>query len=421
MPARTRSETRQRPRLLVVGDAVTASGFATVTHNLCRRLSRDFEIHHLGLGYQGDPHEEKWKIYPADQGGDPAGRKRLEPLVQALRPDVVFLLNDPAVVAGYLEELRTFQPALKVVAFCAVNAAPLDIPFAALAGADRLVTFTEFGRRTLEQAARAEQSRAPRIEVIPPGVDTRTFHPVSRELDPRLCRNQVIRQHIGDRPDYHDAFIVLNANRNQPRKRIDLTIKGFALFARNKPDNVKLHLHMGVVDAGWNVVQLAEREGIRSRLILSTRKPRLVPISRTDLNLAYNASTVGINTCHSEGWGLVSFEHAATGAAQIVPRHTACAELWQGAALQVEPVMTLIAERTLTEMRIVSPEGVAEALERLYEDPKLLADLSEAARRNATRPEYRWSHIAARWKCLFRELLDRPAEAGDSGELASAA
>lgn len=420
MPARTRSETRQRPRLLVVGDAVTVSGFATVTHNLCRRLSRDFEIHHLGLGYQGDPHEEKWKIYPAGQGGDPEGRMRLAPLVRDLRPDAVFLLNDPATVAGYLEELRTFQPALKVVACCAVNAAPLEIPFTALAGADRLVTFTDFGRRTLEQAARAEQGRTPEIHVIPLGVDTRIFHPVSRGLDARR-RNQVIRQHIGDRPDYQDAFIVLNANRNQPRKRIDLTIKGFALFARNKPANVKLHLHMGVVDAGWNVVHLAEREGIRSRLILSTREPHMVQLSRTDLNLAYNASTVGINTCHSEGWGLASFEHAATGAAQIVPRHTACAELWEGAALLVEPVMTLIAERTLTEMRIVSPDGVAEALERLYEDPKLLADLSKAARRNATRPEHRWSHVAARWKSLFRELLGRPAEAGDSGELASAA
>jgi D-inositol-3-phosphate glycosyltransferase len=47
-----------------------------------------------------------------------------------------------------------------------------------------------------------------------------------------------------------------------------------------------------------------------------------------ELNLLYNACDVGINTSMGEGWGLVSFEHGATGGAQIVPEHTACAELW---------------------------------------------------------------------------------------------
>lgn len=31
-----------------------------------------------------------------------------------------------------------------------------------------------------------------------------------------------------------------------------------------------------------------------------------------------------------EGWGLVSFEHGASGPAVIVPDHTSCAELWRG-------------------------------------------------------------------------------------------
>ncbi|HEX8187172.1 MAG TPA: hypothetical protein VF586_02405, partial [Pyrinomonadaceae bacterium] len=111
-----------------------------------------------------------------------------------------------------------------------------------------------------------------------------------------------------------------------------------------------------------------------------------------------------------EGWGLPSFEHAATGAAQVVPRHSACAELWEGSGVLVEPALKIIYEKILTEGWLLTPEGVAEALERLYADREYLREMSERAYRNATRAEYRWGNIAARWDALFREVLaGRPA------------
>ena len=62
-------------------------------------------------------------------------------------------------------------------------------------------------------------------------------------------------------------------------------------------------------------------------------------------------------------------------------------------------------DKILTEAWLVSPESVAEALERLYTERELLEELSEAAYRNATRPEYRWAAISERWDALFREVL----------------
>jgi D-inositol-3-phosphate glycosyltransferase len=211
-------------------------------------------------------------------------------------------------------------------------------------------------------------------------------------------------------PDPEDRFIVLNANRNQPRKRIDTTVRGFALFARDKPPNVHLFLHMGVEDVGWNVVQLARRYGVEDRVLMSSLNKTIQGVSRQQLNLVYNACDVGLNTSSAEGWGLPSFEHAATRAAQVVPRHSACAELWGGSAVLVEPVLSVLFEKILTEGWLVSPEGVAEALERLYSDRGLLAEMSERAYRNATRAEYRWGNIAARWDALFREVLAGGAE-----------
>jgi D-inositol-3-phosphate glycosyltransferase len=404
-------ESQRRPRLLIVGDAVAPTGFATVMHNIFGRLTGEYEIHHLGINYFGDPHDKPWKIYPASAGGGhPYGIHRMKPLIRDLRPELVFLLNDLWVLGDYLTELREFQPKLKIVAYCPVDAGPLDDRYLErLAGLDRLVTYTRYGQAVLAQAAadlgrRKPDVHLPAIDVLPHGVDTASFHPLIPG-DAEASRAQALRTLFDGNPDLDGAFIVLNANRNQPRKRIDITLKGFALFARNKPDKVRLYLHMGAEDGGWDIFRLGERLGVSHRLLVSTFDKQLPRLPTDKLNLIYNAAPVGLNTSWGEGWGLVSFEHAATRAAQVVPRHSACAELWTGAALLIEPRTTLTVERILCEAHLVSPEDVAEALERLYQDPALLAELSQAAHENALRPEYQWDAIARRWSDLFGELL----------------
>jgi len=162
---------------------------------------------------------------------------------------------------------------------------------------------------------------------------------------------------------------------------------------------------MGVEDAGWNVVKLAKRYSIEDRLILTTNGNNLPSLPDHQLNNIYNAAVVGINTSAGEGWGLISFEHAATGAAQIVPRHSAGEELWEGAALMVDPVMTLTTEHLLTDAKILAPEGVAAALETLYEDPETLKEMSIAAYKRATTSEYQWATIARQWSKLFQDTL----------------
>ena len=56
-----------------------------------------------------------------------------------------------------------------------------------------------------------------------------------------------------------DIFIVFNGNRNQFRKRIDITIAAFAKFAKDKPDT-QLYLHMGKKDQGWDIMNLFKEE-----------------------------------------------------------------------------------------------------------------------------------------------------------------
>jgi D-inositol-3-phosphate glycosyltransferase len=418
-----------RPRVVVVGDAVVASGFARVLHSILGRLTGAYEFHHLGINYGGEPHDCAWQIYPAaggggsgsgaGGGGDLHGVGRVRELVERVRPQLVFLLNDPWILGGYLGELRDCRDRLKVVAYAPVDAGPLAAELLApLAGLDRLVLYTRFGRGEVETAfaelrRHQPESRFPPLAVIPHGVDTDLFRPLVAPASPAdaaafAASRAAARARLFPDPALSDAWIVLNANRNQPRKRIDITIKGFALFARDKPPNVRLYLHMGIVDCGWNVVALARRHGIEDRLIITAEEHFLPAVPDEALNHIYNACDVGLNTSLGEGWGLVNLEHAATGAAQVVPRHSACAELWEGAAELLEPAVSLTLEGILTEGWLVTPEEVARGLERLYRSPDLLRRLSAAAYAVATRHEFQWSEVARGWDRLFQEVLAEP-------------
>lgn len=397
-------------RLLVVGDAAVRTGFGRVMEGIFTSLAESFEIHHLGTNYDGDPHPYSWKVYPARLGGDTWGVRRLAELLERCRPHVVFILNDLWVHRDYLAALRQLPGGLAelppVVLYTPIDAGPID-PEAIepLAGVARFVVYTQFARGVVETAVAGLRQRQPdfafpEIEIIPHGVDVEAFRPLDGG-DLESGRREARRLLFPDAEDAAERFIVLNANRNQPRKRIDTTLRAFALFARDKPPSVKLFLHMGVEDLGWNVVQLARRYGVEDRVLMSGLGSLGPAVSDRQLNLIYNACEVGLNTSTGEGWGLASFEHAATRAAQVMPRHQALEELWDGAAVLVKPTFRVLNERILTEAALVGPEAVAGALEALYSDRAYLDRMAELAYQTALRPEYRWQTIADRWRSLF--------------------
>jgi D-inositol-3-phosphate glycosyltransferase len=371
-----------RPVLLAVGFHVESTGLTRVMSSILERLAASYDVHQIGIGYRGEPRTDGVRLYPSNlHGGDVFGAYQCRSYLERLQPDVVFILLDLWMLSSYLGFLEGAVGGAKVVAYSPLDGTLLDAgALGALAGLDRLVVYTEFARRQVEPAF-------PGVEVIPHGVDTETFHPLPR--------------------DPGDSFVVLNANRPRERKRMDLTIEGFARFAAGKPPGVKLYLHHARSDEAERreVLDLAAQHGIADRLLMNPLGSEPSHATDGELNRLYNACDVGLNTSMGEGWGLVSFEHAATGAAQVVPRHSACEELWTGAAELVEPVEDVEICGLPVGMRAVSPQGVAEALERLYRDPGYRRHLAEAGYRRATRPEYRWPEIAGRWGRLFQEVL----------------
>ena len=395
-----------RPRVLVVGDAVVPTGYARVLRSVLERLHTRYEFNHLGVNHRGDPHAHPWPIYPAGLGGDHQGVARLGPLVEQLRPDVVWLSADLPLLAQHAQVLGACIHRPASIAYVPVDSGPVVPATLAplLHHVWHLATFTQHAAGELQ--AEAELARhydpalpLPSVTVIGHGVDTAAFHPLPGGR--RAARARL----FPTRPDLHDGFIVLNANRNQPRKRIDLTMEAFARFAQSKPPGVRLYLHMAREDLGWDVKLMGERLGILDRLLLTHDGDRLPDIGDEQLNLIYNACDVGLNTAHSEAWGLVAFEHAATGAAQVVPAHGAMPELWDGAAELVAPRWRLTVERLLHTAHFVAPEDVADALERLHADAALRQRLADAALARVRAPRLGWDAVAAQWDELLQQAL----------------
>jgi glycosyltransferase involved in cell wall biosynthesis len=389
-----------RPRLLVVGDALASTGFARVLGSVLPRLAARYDVHQIGVNYWGDPHDLPWSIYPASTQGDHFGTNRLGPLIETLKPQLVLVVADLLVARQHAQVLKAWRHRVRTLVYLPVESGPVETLAMApiLEGFDRIVTYTQYAAGELNDALDALGASHP-VAVIGHGVDTDLFHPLPG--GPRAARRAL----FPDRPELWDGFFVLNANRNQPRKRIDVTLAAFADFARDKPQNVRLYLHMARQDSGWDIQLLARRFGIADRLIVTNDDNNLPDVDNARLNLVYNACDVGVNTAQAEGWGLVSFEHAATGAAQVVPRHTAMPELWDGAAELVPPRFSLINERTLITNHYVASDDVAHALQRLYADPAYRQRLGAAGRRNACAPQHRWDAVAARFDAQLAALL----------------
>ena len=410
-----------KPRILIIGEAVAPTGFARVIRSVFSRLTDHYELHQLATRYDGGAHDWPWTLHAASKGQSVYGYDQVAPLVDSLKPALVFLLYDIPFQPPFWAQLCRATWKQPVVMYTPVEAGPIAPEIIEpLERVARYVMYNEFGRGVIDASladirARRPDFRFPVLDVIAHGVDLDRFFPLpaqstdaqepeSREAE--SARRLTARQQLGiDTSETRDAFIVLNANRNMPRKRIDLTMQGFALFARDKPASVKLYLHMATEDSGWNVLLLAKRYGIFDRLIM-TRADNVRPtFDDPMMNLLYNACDVGLTTSTGEGWGMVAFEHGATRAAQVMPRHTSLAELWDGAAEFIRPISTMTWPGNLTEGQVVSVEGVAAALQRVYEDRELRVSLAQRALLNARRDEFTWDRVAAQWRTLFDEVI----------------
>jgi glycosyltransferase involved in cell wall biosynthesis len=386
-------------KILWYGDILSNTGFARVSHSILEHLAETNDIVVFGINYAGDPHELPYKVYPA-AGKNPSDRfgvGRLPQVVQAEKPDFVICLNDIWVVNQVWERIHLLKDSLK---FKFIAYFPVDSMYyvssmlSYIKDWDFAITFSiEQAQRLMNQGVRPKL-----LGVVPHGLDQGKFYP----MEQAAARDRLRLP--------KDKFIVLNANRNQPRKQIDLTIKAFAEFAADKPDTL-LYLHMSEKDLGWDVRDLFDIEMKRrnlspdNRLVMTSNNIDYTNAPSDELlNVIYNACDVGINTANGEGWGLVSFEHASCKKPQVLPNHTSFSDIWKKSACLADIAAWIYDKDLGVERGIVDVKDMAAMLTKLYEDKGFYNDVAESCFKVTQNPAYHWDRIADAFNQAMEEL-----------------
>jgi glycosyltransferase involved in cell wall biosynthesis len=386
-----------RPHLLLFGWHVDGTGFTRVLRALVPFFAHRYRITWMGVGYQGEPRELAPGVLlrPTNlNGGDLMGAYAARLEWETLAPDAIFALNDPWYLAHYSREIGSKVGSIEMVGYLPLDGDVVDPRiFDELTEFSSLFTYTRHAASQLRGALHACGNQTP-VGVAGHGVALQAFHPA-----PGVCETDfapAIRMRLArdlfqlDEP----SWVVLNASRPDERKRIDISIDGFARFARGRPSNVRLCLHQAHSYAQFvePLRQQADALGLADRIIWWP--PQRAPLDDSDLCALYNACAAGLNTSLGEGFGLVSFEHAATGVPQLVPAHPALAELWGDAAVSLGPVRKVKVDHSPFLMGEVTPEQVSDGLERLSGDDAEYRRLSHAALERSRADDLRWDPVA---------------------------
>jgi D-inositol-3-phosphate glycosyltransferase len=235
-------------------------------------------------------------------------------VIRKEKPDVVMIYNDMSVVGRFLMEIEKsgIPRNFKVWVYCdQVYNIQLQ-PFIDMLNmkVERIFAFSSFWKQTLK-----DQGITRPVDVLLHGFESDVYKPLPKAE---------IRKKMG-LPE--NAFMILNVNRNQPRKRYDLLIMAFVELICKYP--TKPVFLMCICDkgekGGWFLFDIYQRElklrGVNidqfgNRLMLSSQE---MSFRDEDINIFYNMADIGINSADGEGWGLCNFEQMGVGVPQVVP------------------------------------------------------------------------------------------------------
>lgn len=371
-------------KVLWVGDACCDSGFSKSTHNTLPGFIRaGWEVAVVGLNHRGDPHDYPYKIYPAMvPGSDMFGVRRLCEIVGKEKPDVVVFQNDPWNIPAYVAQIDRLKKRPYLVGAIAVdgkNCRGRD-----LNGLDHAIFWTRFAQNEAIDGGYTKDS-----SVIPLGVDLDVYSPGDRH-DARVQLG--VFEAVPAMTD--DSEVFLNINRNQPRKRLDLTIEAFAEYYHVTNRDAYLYLHVCPTgDLGYGIDQLTKYYGLKGRVILA--EPGVYHGSTDqEVVLTYRAANVGMTTTQGEGWGLTTMEGMACGIPQIVPDWSALGEWAKDAAYLVPCESRCVTPNKVNVVGAVPGVSDVVAAMQAVTNPDVAGACRRAGLALVAQPQYRWNNIA---------------------------
>jgi D-inositol-3-phosphate glycosyltransferase len=251
--------------------------------------------------------------------------------------------------------------------------------------ADRLIAATPAERSQMLWLYRADRRK---IEVVPPGVDLKRFHPTSRSE---------ARTWVGV-PAGHRMLLFVG--RIEPLKGIDNILEAVALLGSESPgllDDVCMCVIGGEIsDREPLDPEIARLMALRDQLGLGERVTFLGARDQDVLQYYYSAAEALIMPSDYESFGMVALEAMACGTPVI-------ASEVGGLAFLVEDGVNGFSVPTR------EPAALADQMRTILTDATLQATISSAARQTAA--QYGWPLIADRLLKVFEDAV-QPAPVG---------
>jgi glycosyltransferase involved in cell wall biosynthesis len=351
------------------------------------------------------PMPDKVELYDAFANENPKKQGFGDDLICAYvverKPDVVVIFNDSIVVeriTGKLMEIP--EKGFKIVVYQDLVYEHVRERFVEQlnARADRVLAFTPYWKQHME-----DQGVKTPIDVVRHAFDPTTKFPVDRVLARRYFG-------IGT-----GDFIILNLNRNQPRKRWDICLKAYAEFlSRHRGEPVKLLI--GTSTQGcWDLMSIYRRELQKRDMTFEEGRKHLIvldapqKLSDDDVNVLMNCADIGISASDGEGFGLCNFEHAALGYPQVVSNVGGHRDFFAAdRAFLCDPVMGYYVDRTRDgvggEGQLIDYRDMVDGIEFYYKDAAAREKHGRASRKHIL-DNYRWDEQAAAFAASLRETL----------------
>ena len=375
------------------------NGYSKVVYELSKELAKYDDIKLYIWGFQNfydvkDHVKERElpdtvEIYDAYKNEEPKnkgfGEKLFCDYVKQLSPDIVIVYNDLIVITTLLKNLGTIQDRkFKIVPYIDIvykNEKQGLIDFIC-SNSDGGIAFTEYWKECL-----IEQNFSKKLWTVEHGFNRNQYFPVPKHVARKYFElNQ-------------DDFIILNLNRNQPRKRWDHCIMAYVKFvSKHIGEKVKL-LVMTSVEGAWNLIELLNFEGKRYGLSMQQLKSHFIFIQNPqklrdfDINIMYNAADIGFNTCDGEGFGLCNFEQAGVGVPQVVPFIGGFRDFFNdNNSICLKPITSIYGDGAKDavggEMELCAIDDYVMALEKYYTNVELRKQHGKQARADIIK--YNW-------------------------------
>lgn len=381
------------------------NGYSKVVYHLCKELSKHSDVELYVFGFQNIHNDAKRdvihsrerdlsyikEVYDVLANESPRangfGESLIVDYLNRVKPDIVIIYNDLVVISSLVNKIREIENrSFKVVPYIdIVYPNQKNNMFSFIANnIDGAFVFSEYWKSEIQ----VHMPESVKLHVVKHGFDTSMYYPIPK---------RVARLYFGISPS---TFVILNLNRNQVRKRWDICIMAYVRFIKNHMnDDVKLMIATDLT-GGWDLVDLMTSECRKAGISLDDFTKHLVVIDNAqritdrDINVMYNVSDIGINTCDGEGFGLCNFEQAGIGAPQVVPKVGGFMDFFNSSnSVSIKPQWSYYSDSSRDsvsgEAHVCSVQDFADGLEYYYNNRSTIKAHGEKARANIC-SNYTW-------------------------------